>query len=468
MNRWLSLFAALSLAGCTHFESRPMAPEKTAAQLDARRLDDAGLRRFLEQNYGHDLNIWPIESWDLTALAYAAFYFQPNLEVARAQWRVAQAGEKTAGGRPNPTLSVTPGYNTTTLTPSPWFPSVNFDLPLETAGKRGQRIAAAQALASSARWNLVTAAWQARSSVRAALLDLAIARQRAALLEKQLATQQQIVKRLRQRYDAGAIARPELTLAQIACNKTQIDDTDAAAKSVEARSRLAEAIGLSTAALAGVEVAYDFSRTAPADLTSAEARRGALQSRSDILGALADYAASEADLRLEIAKQYPDVHVNPGYQYDMGDNKWSVGISLDLPLLNQNQGPIAEAEARRKLAAAKFTALQAKAIGEIDRAVAGYEMAQKQWQAGNALLAAQQQQQQAAEAQLKAGAADPLEALNAQLEWFSASLVQLENAAQGQRALGALEDAVQRPAEAITAAELKLSQTPAGAKTGSH
>jgi len=445
-----------------------MAPEKSAAQLDARRLDDAGLKQFLEQNYSHDLKTWPLESWDLTALAYAAFYFQPSLEVARAQWRVAQAGEKTAGGRPNPTLSVTPGYNTTTLTPSPWFPSVNFDLPLETAGKRGKRIAAAQALASSARWNLVTAAWQARSNVRAALLDWAIARQRATLLEKQLATQEQILKRLRQRYDAGAIARPELTRAQIAWNKTQLEAADAAAKSVEARSRLAEAIGLSAAALAGVEVNYDFSRTAPADLTSAEARRAALQSRSDILGALADYAASEADLRLEIAKQYPDVHVNPGYQYDMGDNKWSVGISLDLPLLNQNQGPIAEAEARRKLAAAKFTALQAKVIGEIDRAVAGYQVAQKQRQTGNTLLAAQEQQQKAAEAQLKAGAADQLDALNAQLEWSSAALVQMENTAQWQRALGALEDAVQRPAEAITAAELKLSKAPAGAKTDSR
>jgi outer membrane protein TolC len=35
-----------------------------------------------------------------------------------------------------------------------------------------------------------------------------------------------------------------------------------------------------------------------------------------VLAALADYAASEAALRLEIAKQYPDIHLNPGYQLD--------------------------------------------------------------------------------------------------------------------------------------------------------
>ena len=41
----------------------------------------------------------------------------------------------------------------------------------------------------------------------------------------------------------------------------------------------------------------------------------------------------------------PDVHLNPGYQFDQGDNKWSIGLTFDLPILNQNQGPIAEAKA---------------------------------------------------------------------------------------------------------------------------
>ena len=38
----------------------------------------------------------------------------------------------------------------------------------------------------------------------------------------------------------------------------------------------------------------------------------------------------EAALRLEIAKQYPDVHLNPGYQFDTGENKWALGVGLTL------------------------------------------------------------------------------------------------------------------------------------------
>jgi cobalt-zinc-cadmium efflux system outer membrane protein len=277
------------------------------------------------------------------------------------------------------------------------------------------------------------------------------------LLQKQFAAQQQIVERLRQRFDAGAISRAELTPPQIALNKTQIDLNDAQSKQAEARSRLAEALGLSAAALDGGEFNFDFSARGVKQLTSAEARRVALQSRSDILAALADYAAAEAGLRLEIAKQFPDVHLNPGYQFDQGDNKWSLGLTVELPILNQNQGAIAEAEARRKLSAAKFVALQAQAIGEIDRAVAGWRVAGEQLKTGNSLFDAEQQQQKSAEAQLAAGAADQLDLLNAQLELDNAALTQLDGEAKLQAALGALENALQRPADSIAAVIEKIS-----------
>jgi outer membrane protein TolC len=231
-------------------------------------------------------------------------------------------------------------------------------------------------------------------------------------------------------------------------NKTQLDLSDAQSKKSDTHSRLAEALGLSEAALDGEKLNFDFSTGDAIPLTSADARRVALRSRADILGALADYAAAEADLRLEIAKQYPDLHFGPGYAWNSGnagDNQWSLGLTLELPVLDQNQGPMAEAKARRKLAAAKFAELQSQVIGEIDRAVAGWRVAQAQLKTGYALLAAEDQQQKSAQAQLEAGAADQLDSLNAQLEFDSASLAQLENEAQLQAALGQLEDALQSP-----------------------
>jgi len=461
MKTWALLGAIIAVTGCAHFAPQPVSPAQTAAQFDARRLDNAGLNAFLAQQLGHPPPHWPMEKWDLNSLTLAAFYFHPSLEVARAQWRVAAAGLKTAGARPNPSVSVTPGYDTQIPgNYSPWLVPVTFDLPIETAGKRGKRLAEAEKISESARWNFVAAAWQIRGGVRASLLDFTIAGRRAELLQKQFGAQGQIVKLLGQRFDAGAISRPELTTAQIALNKTQLDLSDARSRQADARSRLAQALGVGEAALNGEHLESDFSIGGLDELTSAKARLVALKSRADILAALADYAAAEADLRLQVAKQWPDLHLGPGYAWNSGnagDNQWSLGLTLELPILDQNQGPIAEAEARRKLAAAKFLELQSQVAAAIDRAVAGFRVAQEQLQTGNAVVAAEQRQQQSAEAQFQAGAGDQLELLAAQLELSNAQLAQLDNEAKLQAAHGALEDALQRPADSIAEVIKKLS-----------
>jgi outer membrane protein TolC len=457
------ILAAGLIAGCARFQPRPLAPERTAAQLESRRLDDAGLKKFLEKNLGHELENWPLPKWDLNSLTLAAFYFHPDLDVARAQWRVAEAGVKTAGARPNPSVSVTPGYDSQIPgNYSPWLVPVTFDVPIETAGKRAKRIAEAQDASKSAYWNLITTAWQIRSGVRAGLLDFTIAGQRAGLLKDQLADQEQIVKLLQQRLDAGEISRPELVTAQITLNKTRLDFSDAQSKQAEARSRLAEALGISSAALDGLNLDFNFSVTAPENLTSADARRVALLGRSDIRGALAGYAAAEDDLHLQIAKQYPDLHLGPGYAWNngnAGDSQWSLGLTLELPILDQNQGPIAEAKARRELVAAQFVALQARVIAEIDRAVAGYNLANQQLKTDDDLLAAEQKQRQSVAAQFQAGAADHLDSVSAQIGLDNALLTHLDGQAKFQTALGAMEDALQRPADAIEAATAATALT---------
>jgi len=457
MKFWPLILGTTLLAGsgCVHYQPRPLAPEKSAALLESRRLDDAGLKAFISTNSNPAPAVWPLEKWDLNTLTLAAFYYHPSLEVARAQWLIARAGTKTAGARPNPSVSFNPGYDSQIPgNYSPWLVPVTFDVPIETAGKRGKRIAEAEKVSESARWNFVSAIWQIRSGVRSALMDFSMATHRAELLQQQLEAQTQMVKLLQGSFDAGESSRPELTTAQIALNKIQLDLGDARSKKSDAYSRLAESLGLTRAALEGVELDFNIPDGDLAAMTSAQARRVALRSRADILAALADYAAAEADLRLEIAKQYPDLHFGPGYAWNngnAGDNQWSLGLTLELPILDQNQGPIAEAGARRKLAAAKFVELQSKVIGEIDRAVAGWQSAQAQLKTSSELYQAAERQQKSVAAQVEAGASSKMDMAAAAIEFTTIQLAQLDSEMQAQSALGALEDALQSPADSLAA-----------------
>ena len=446
--RYVASILALALvAGCARFEPKPIAPAESAARLQSRTLSDPKLHEFLNNVRPGEFENWPLPSWDFETLYLAALYYHPSLDLARAQWQVAVGGRKTAAALPNPVLTAVPGYNLSPTAPlSPWIPSVSLDVPIETAGKRGYRRAEAGHLAESARLNITAVAWQVRSNLRTSLIEFVAAQQREGLLAHQKVTQEKVIDSLEQQLKAGAISSSELTLIRIALGQIQLDLSDAQQQRAEARVRVADGIGVTVAALEGIDLAYDLSASPSLpDLLSMDIRQQALEYRVDIQAALADYAAQQSALQLEIAKQYPDIHLGPGYQYDQGDHKVTLSLAMDLPILNQNQGPIAVAEARRGEAAARFLVLQAKVLTEIDRATTTCQAAVASVVTLESLAASHRRRADVVEAQVRAGAADQLDVLNAQIELGSSQLLQLTGRVKLQQSLAALEDAVQRP-----------------------
>ncbi len=451
---WLLGALAVAMTGCAHYEAKPLVARDAAAAWDQRSLDTPELRHFLEQNLHREFAEWPPRAWDFDTLTLAAFYYHPDLDVARAKWGVAEAGKITAGQRPNPTVALSPTYNTTT--PPPWILGLDFDIPIETAGKRGYRISKAKQLSEAARLNVAAVAWQVRSRLRQALLDLYAATETERLLQKQETTQTEIVRLLEQQLAVGNISGFDLTQTRIALNTTRLSLLEARKQSAEARVRVADALGLPASALAGTEISFAGLNQFPTALAAKEIRQRALLNRADILSALAEYAASQAALQLEIARQFPDVHLGPGYQLDQTDNKWSLGLTVTLPVLNQNQGAIAESEARRVESAARFNALQSKVIGDIDRTVAGYRAALQKTATAEALLSDLNKRQQSVRAMFEAGNADRLALRNAELEFSAGALARLDALIKAQQALGQLEDAVQSP---LTLSDSILTQT---------
>ena len=152
----------------------------------------------------------------------------------------------------------------------------------------------------------------------------------------------------------------------------------------------------------------------------------------------------------------------PATELDQTDNKWSLGVTLELPVLNHNQGPVAEAKAKRQEAAAHFLTVQTTAIAEIDSALAGYNAALQKSATAAALLDDLRKQLDSAHAQAQAGEAEPLTLANAEAEYAAGAQNQLDAVIKAQTALGQLEDAVQSPLTlppaTLGAAEKHLSQ----------
>jgi outer membrane protein TolC len=376
----------------------------------------------------------------------AALYFSPALDSARARLQEADAAIVTAGARPNPVLDLSPGV------PSPYLLSLDLNFPIETAGKRGDRIRSASGLDQAARFDLAEAAWKVRSRVRAALLDYVLASRKRELLssEEQLRSKQ--TNLLEQRLTAGEIARTELDSAQIALSDTHLAVVAADGQIAEARAKLAAAMGVPPSALHGIEFSWTDLESPPEEesFSAEQIQRDAVLNRMDVQRTLAQYAASEADLQLEIAKQYPDVQIGPGYTYEEQQSYFTLGLSVTLPAFNRNQGPIAGAEARRKEAASVFLETQSQVIAESEQALTAYGEALHELSEGDQSLhrAVLDNRTLLIQRAAEVGEEDPLAVETVQINSNALDQTRLDAVTRAQTALGRLEDAVQRPLDA--------------------
>ena len=444
MRRSILLLIALT-AGCAGYHPSPLEPAHTAEQFQARSLDDPGLARFLAAHL-REAASRPPQRWDLPALTLAALYYHPDLDLARAGWGVAKAEEITAGQRPNPSFGFIPQYDTNpAANTSPWTLGFTFDIPIETAGKRDLRAARAQSLSEAARLELADTAWKVRSRLAGRFFDCYGEAETAAQLGRQEKAQEELVRLLEARVLAGEAPRPEATRTRLSLTRTRMRLSEAQGKLAEARALLASAIGVPLAAVEGITLSFDGIEALPALPSPQELRRLALTNRPDLLALLARYRGAEAALRLEIAKQYPDLRLGPGYQWDQGENKWSFGFSVTLPVFDRNRGGVAEAQARRTEAAAAFLQLQARVIGEVERAQAKYLALRGKLAEADLLLALQKERQRSVRARFDAGAADRTELAAAAAELEEIALARLDAFSALLQARKELEDALGRP-----------------------
>jgi len=440
----LCLAAVVLWTGCIAYHPQPLEPEKSEAALRARSAQDPGLADFVRARDAGAA--WPPTKFDLTALTFMALYFQPDIEMARARVRSAQAAEITEGARPNPTLSVLPTRVVSSFPDEPpWMMAASLDVPIETAGKRSKRLEQAREATRAARLALSETSWSVRAKVRAALVEYIEARAELGLFREEAAETETWSRMLAGRLAAGDISRFDLTLAQNETLNAQLAFQAAQTRVATAKTALSAAVGVTAAGLEGMAIEWSGFDQPPTNFDMGRVQEIGLTHRLDVQRALAEYASVEAALKLAVAQQYPDIHLDPGYEFDQGEHKFSLGPSITLPVLDRNRGPIAEGLARRDESAAAFLSLQSDAIHQMEAAQVDYGAAVEAWRATDRIAGeVQKRLEVGAERELEAGETDRATVLQARLQRSAALRARLAAARKVQDALGELENAVQQ------------------------
>lgn len=446
------LCIAAGMAGCqfVSYQAKPIQAEQNTQQFQQRNPTSQDFYAYL-QTLDIGVAQFPISLWDRDLLSYCALFYHPDLDVARAQWKAAQATQITAGQRPELKAGGFVGRDGE----SPWTYGLGIDIYIETAGRREIRLDRAKNLTEAARINIAQTAWNVRSRAMRSLLQYQYNLQQIALLKQELALRQDMVDILQKRMDAGIASNVELNNARIFAQKTEQAYVTELGRQPALQAALASDLGLPLNQLNGMNIvdmplstnATVSSNDAIADIKSLQSY--ALLNRLDIRAGLARYEAAESGLRLEIAKQYPDFVLSPSYVFEQGDRIWTLGLNSLLTVLNRNRGLIAEATALREVEAAQFYALQTRVIRQIEMQQSTVLSVQENVKRAEQVLQVQSQRFKQTQRQFETGIADRLELTGGQLELVIAQQNRLNLSYQLQAALIELEDGLQRPIQGL-------------------
>jgi len=441
-----SFFLIFLCSACAFkgYEAKPINPQVSAEHFDKKSVYDEKFIQFLRIK-GYPSELLPLKSWNFNALLDCALFFHPSLNVARAQLSAVEGSQKLAGTPVLPTFNGNfARSNRANGDINPFAFQFSIDIPINTQNKRDIQIESFSHLTEVAKLEIAQIAWNLRQPIALTLSELKWLETQLNLSNQQMTLQQQTLSMLEKRKQLGLASSMEVSQATLQLQTSKAAKYQLEQNKVIALNHLAMQIGLPVSAVNSMSLDLA-SITTQSEFPNTDLQKTALLNRLDVRIALERYAVAEAKVKLEIAKQYPDISLSPGYAYEFGDKVWSLGFSSLLNLLKGNQAAITEAEQLRAVEVAQFEALQAEVIGQTNAAFAELQQAQLQLAAQKNLLKQQQDFFAKNQAQFNVGEIDRLTLTLAQIALLNSEKETALAEFQAVNALFNLENKLQTP-----------------------
>jgi outer membrane protein TolC len=347
--------------GCESYERRPLDVASHHAAFMARTPESPEVRVFAQTlassattaQQGHAPDFNPTDGITCDEAEVIALVFNADLRLARIKAGVTRATAENAGLWEDPTI----GVDLTRIiesTPEPWkvFTSVGITVPISGRLEIEKQRAGVEHAAELAR--VAQREWTVRMDVRRAWTEWSAHAAELAATRDFLERVDQILVVVDKMEQAGEMARTESRLFRIERATKAAEFAVLESQARERELRLRQLMGMSPDAAFQLQASGVGPGRWMTRLTDGEhAGAPTIERRSPpMLVAMAEYEAAEKSLELEVRKQYPDLHIGPGYGNEDGQNQVLLGLSVPIPILNANRRGIAEARAQREVARA--------------------------------------------------------------------------------------------------------------------
>jgi cobalt-zinc-cadmium efflux system outer membrane protein len=313
----------------------------------------------------------------------------PTIEAARARVRAALGARTTAGAFGNPMLAYqvenAPFPGGAPVTGMPRENMATATLPLAPLYQRGVRVRQADAVVRAAEADARAARQQVALDAARAYYRTAVAAVSADAAQNLARWLDSVVAYNRTRVSQGVAAEADLIRSQLERDRAVADAGMEAAELARARADLAAFLGDPGAIAARLTVALeDLPLAMPAAtpsgaqldpavdvLTMPRAATGSplaaapIDRRPDVMAARERLAAAGAGAAVEQRMIVRELGATIGVKQSAGMNSMMGGVSLPLPLFDQNRGELARARAERDAAAFDLAARERTARAEL-------------------------------------------------------------------------------------------------------
>jgi cobalt-zinc-cadmium efflux system outer membrane protein len=297
----------------------------------------------------------------------------PQLAAAEGRMDDARGQQRQAGLKPNPRLTVQSEDIRSSTTGMP-FSFVNstedyllLGQVIESGGKRERRVDVASSAVQTAELERELTRRQIAGRVALAYWSAASLAHARDLLQEVLRTYQEDVDYGRNRVNEGIMAEADLMRIQLERDRTETEVLTATRDADQGIVNLYRAMGK-----------QEFP---PTHLTDPLEKMGSvalpqleqvLQTRPELRIARQAVAEAEANIRLQKANARTDPEAFVGYKRNVGYDTLYGAVQIDLPVRNRNQGNIASAQARLRIANANLAIAETQVRADLESAVRAY------------------------------------------------------------------------------------------------
>jgi outer membrane protein TolC len=373
----------LLAAGCATYDGKPDALGVTAVDT-ALQVPPLEQLKVSAATFVHPL-VRPLEidgrdGFTPEEVAVMTVIVSPRLRAVRDQRGVAQAQVVQAGLLPNPQLGYSLDQQLGNTDPT-LINGGSLGLSWEVTSLLGyrDRVNAAKSTARALDLDIAWQEWQAAQAARLAAYRVISLEARLPLAresEQELADALALARRA---HGLGYKTISDLAAVTEAWSLAQ--DARFALEQELTAQRLALSLALGQPADAPLKLKAGANPPElPADAASATALLDGLEKRRlDLVALTLGYESNEAGLRAAVKAQFPKIGLSFARAHDTSNVKThSYGVTVDLPLFDRNQGPIAAGKATRRQLFDEYVARVAEARADVVQILSSLAIARTQ------------------------------------------------------------------------------------------